>query len=325
MHSYDICISVLSGVIAFAASAVATHKLIPILKKRNIVSCDLNKKGNPLIPEMGGIGVIIGFFIGINFFLIFFTSSEFIFLEITLFTVMGVAFIGIMDDLLDLRHITKVILPFLIAIPFGIIVSNISLTIPFVGSIELGWWTVLLVPVGVTAIVNLTNILEGFNGLGSGLGIIVTTTLIIISFISKETDALYLLIPLLGALIGFFYFNRFPSKIFPGDALTFFQGATIGCAAIIGNLKTIVAILYIPMIIEFILKARGRFPAENHGTITENGILKYDGKIYSLSHMFMKHTHVTEKRLVYILWTIEAILCVIMIVIVFLLGPEYAW
>jgi UDP-N-acetylglucosamine--dolichyl-phosphate N-acetylglucosaminephosphotransferase len=325
MHSYDICISILSGVIAFVTSVIAAYKLIPILKKRNIVNNDLNKKGNPLIPEMGGIGVIIGFFIGINFFLIFYSTSEFMFLEITLFTIMGVTFVGIMDDLLDLHQLTKTVLPFVIAIPFGIVVSNISLTIPFVGSIELGWWTVLLVPVGITAAANLTNILEGFNGLGSGLGIIVTTTLIIISFITAETDGLYLLIPLLGALIGFFYFNKYPSKIFPGDALTFFQGATIGCAAIIGNLKTIAVILFIPMIAEFILKAKGRFPAKNHGNIADDGTLRYDGKTFSLSHLIMKHSRVTEKRLVFMLWTVEAILCVVMIVIVFLLGPEYAW
>ena len=167
--------------------------------------------------------------------------------------------------------------------------------------------------------------LEGFNGLGSGLGIIVTTTLIIISLITDETDGLYLLIPLLGALLGFFYFNKYPSRIFPGDTLLFFQGATIGCAAIIGDLKTIAAILYLPMLAEFILKARGKFPAKNHGVITDDGTLTYDGKVFSLSQLLMKSMKVSEKRLVTILWTMEAILCTIMIITVYWLGPDYAW
>ncbi len=325
MDSSIIYISILSSIIAFVTSLILTRKLIPILKKQEIVNHDLNKKGRPLIPEMGGIGVIFAFFLGMNFFLFWITSMDFPFLEITLFTIMGVAFVGIMDDLLDLNQLTKSILPFIIAVPLGIGISNMSLTLPFLGSIDLRWWTVLVVPLGITATANLTNMLEGFNGLGSGLGIIVTTTLIIISFITGQLDGLYLLIPLLGALLGFFYYNKYPSKIFPGDTLTFFQGAVIGCAALIGNLKTIAAILFLPMLVEFILKARGKFPAENHGIITDNGTLTHDGKVFSLSHLLMKKLKVTEKQLVTILWIMEAILCAVMILVVYLLGPEYAW
>jgi UDP-N-acetylglucosamine--dolichyl-phosphate N-acetylglucosaminephosphotransferase len=325
MDSFEIFISILSSIIAFATSFILTRNLITILKKQKILYPDLNKKDRPLIPEMGGIGVIFAFFLGMNFFLIWITSIDFPYLEITFFAIMGVAFVGIMDDLLDLNQLTKSILPFIIAIPLGIGLSNVSLTLPFFGSTDLGWWTFLLVPLGITATANLTNMLEGFNGLGSGLGIIVTTTLIIISFITGELDGLYLLIPLLGALLGFFYYNKYPSKIFPGDTLTFFQGATIGCAAIIGNLKTIAAILYLPMLVEFVLKARGKFPAKNHGIITYDGTLTYDGKVFSLSHLLMKNFKVTEKRLVAILWTMEAILCAVMILVVYWLGPEYAW
>jgi UDP-N-acetylglucosamine--dolichyl-phosphate N-acetylglucosaminephosphotransferase len=144
--------------------------------------------------------------------------------------------------------------------------------------------------------------LEGYNGLGSGLGIIVTSTLIVISLISKRTDGLYLLIPLLGVLLGFFYFNKYPSKIFPGDTLMFFQGATIGCAAIIGN-----------------------FPSTNHGTVTREGKLIYKGKAYSLCQLLIKQFKLSEKKLVYVIWAVEATLCGIVLMMVYWLGPEYAW
>jgi UDP-N-acetylglucosamine--dolichyl-phosphate N-acetylglucosaminephosphotransferase len=325
MDFSTILIFTISGFIALVMSFILTRTLIPILIRRNIVNNDLNKLDEPLIPEMGGIGVILAFFFAMNFSLIWIDSSKFEFSALAFFIIMGVAFVGIMDDLLDLHHLTKGILPFIIAIPLGIGINNISITVPFFGSVDLGWWTILLVPVGITAVTNLTNMLEGFNGLGSGLGIIVTSTLIIISFITGQTDGLYLLIPLLGALCGFLYFNKYPSKIFPGDTLMFFQGATIGCAAFIGNLKTIAAILFLPMLVEFILKARGRFPAKNHGTIADDGTLTHEGKVFSLSHLLMKYSKLTEKRLVALLWMMEAILCTIMIVVVFLLGPEYAW
>lgn len=318
-------VSIFSGVIALIATMILTRQIIPILKKQKIVNNDLNKKDRPLIPEMGGIGVIFAFFLAMNFSLYWITSIDYQLLAMVLFTIMGVAFVGILDDLLDLHQLTKSILPFLIAIPLGIGLNDKILTIPYAGSVYVGFWMVLLVPLGITVITNLTNILEGFNGLGVGLGIIITSTFITISFITNEMDGLFLFIPLLGALLGFFYFNRYPSRIFPGDTLMFFQGAVIGCAAIIGNLKTIAAILYLPLLVEFILKARGRFPAKNHGIIQEDGTLCYDGKIYSLSHLFMKYFKVTETRLVAILWIMEAVLCVVMIMMAYWLGPEYAW
>lgn len=325
MDYFIIYISIISSIIAFATSIFLTGKLIPILKKQKIQNHDLNKKDKPLIPEMGGIGVIFAFFLAMNFSLYWITSIDYQLLATVLFTIMGVAFVGILDDLLDLHQLTKSILPFFIAIPLGLSLSDNTLTLPFIGGVYIGIWMVILVPLGITTVTNLTNILEGFNGLGTGLGIIITTTLILISVITNELDGLILFIPLLGALLGFFYFNRYPSRIFPGDTLMFFQGAAIGCAAIIGNLKTIAAILYLPLLIEFILKARGKFPAKNHGIIMDDGTLSYDGKIHSLSHLLMKHFKVTEKKLVAILWIMEATLCAVMIIVAYLLGPEYAW
>jgi UDP-N-acetylglucosamine--dolichyl-phosphate N-acetylglucosaminephosphotransferase len=320
-----ILVSVFSGVIALITTLILTRQLIPILKKQKIENPDLNKKDRPFIPEMGGIGVIFAFFLAMNFSLYWITSIDFRFFAIVLFTIMGVSFVGILDDLLDLHQLTKSILPFIIAIPLGIGLPDRTLTLPFAGGVDINVWMVLLVPLGITTVTNLSNILEGFNGLGVGLGIIITSTLIIISFITQELQGLFLFIPLLGALCGFFYFNKFPSKIFPGDTLMFFQGAVIGCAAIIGNLKTIAAILYLPLLVEFILKARGKFPAKNHGNIIEDGTLTYKGKIYSLSHLLMIRFKVTEKKLVAILWLVEATLCAVMIIVAFWLGPEYAW
>jgi UDP-N-acetylglucosamine--dolichyl-phosphate N-acetylglucosaminephosphotransferase len=320
-----ILVSIFSGVIAFIITLYLTSKIIPILKKQNIVNHDLNKKESPLIPEMGGIGVIFAFFLAMNFSLYWNTSLDHRILAMVLFTIMGVSFVGILDDFLDLHQLIKSILPFFISIPLGITFIDKTLNLPFAGSVPVGVWMVLLIPLGITTITNLTNILEGFNGLGVGLGMIITATLIAISFITNEMDGLILFIPLLGALLGFFYFNRYPSRIFPGDTLMFFQGAVIGCGAIIGNLKTIAAILYIPLLIEFVLKARGRFPAKNHGDIQDDGTLSYEGKIHSFSHLIMINKKVTEKSLVHILWAMEAILCVVMILLAFWLGPEYAW
>ena len=123
----------------------------------------------------------------------------------------------------------------------------------------------------------------------------------------------FLLVPLLGSLLAFFYYNSYPSKIFPGDTLTLFMGATIGCGAIINNLKLEGAILLTPMIIEFFLKLKGSFKAECFATSIENDILSYDGPIESLTHFIMKNYRVNEIKLLSIFFSIEILISILVI------------
>lgn len=326
-------------VIATLASLVTTFLVVPWLirnlKNTSAVGRDLNKKDRPLIPEMGGLAVVIGFYVGVNVLTIsvyalvqwgyddvlldlwkVISSPVFV---LSLLAVLGAAVTGIMDDLFNLRQRVKAILPFLFALPLGSAMVSMGKTallgIPF------GMWMLIIAPFGITAAANATNMLEGFNGLGTGLGIIATTTMIIISLMLGRTEGLILLVPLLGALIAFLWFNKYPARIFPGDSMTLFVGATIACAAVISNLKTLGAILFIPMIVEFFLKARGHFTGENYGKIRDDGSLSYKGRIESLAHWIMMKVRVDEKKLVRIFWGVEILISVIVILLATLYLP----
>ena len=63
---------------------------------------------------------------------------------------------------------------------------------------------------------------------------------------------------MVGALIGFYIYNKFPAKVFPGDILTYSVGALIAGMAILGNFEKIAVFVFIPYIIETILKSRGK-------------------------------------------------------------------
>ena len=171
----------------------------------------------------------------------------------------------------------------------------------------------LVAAIAVTCAANAANMLEGFNGLGTGLGIIMSFTLVILCVVHDRLDGVYLLVPLLGALIAFLYFNKYPAKIFPGDTMTLFMGATISVAGMLSNLQVQTGFIFIPMIVEFFLKMRGHFEAENYCSEADNGYLEYHGKIESLTHIFMKHFKVTEQELVAFIWGIEAAMCVIVV------------
>jgi UDP-N-acetylglucosamine--dolichyl-phosphate N-acetylglucosaminephosphotransferase len=306
-------------IVSFSTTMITVPWLIRKLAERDLVGVDQNKFNKPKIPEMGGLAVVIGFVAGVSTFLVI--NKVLNEQDTTIYTpilavvlaVVGAALTGIMDDLFGLRQRIKAVIPFLFAIPVGVFSAD-KTTMSFIfTSVDFGILMVLIAPFGVTCAANAANMLEGFNGLGTGLGIIMTVTLIIISVLYGSDESLLLLFPLLGGLIAFLFFNRFPAKIFPGDTLTLFMGATIACAAIIGDMKTIVAILFIPMIIEFFLKLRGHFKGENYGIPDEEGYLTYDNDTESLTHYFMKGKKIKERRLVLNLWLIESVFCIIVL------------
>jgi UDP-N-acetylglucosamine--dolichyl-phosphate N-acetylglucosaminephosphotransferase len=303
------------------ASLITTFIVVPWLiknlKNTSAVGRDLNKKGHPRIPEMGGLAVVIGFYVGVNVLTIWgnddLPSSIF---YLSLLAVLGAAVTGIMDDLFNLRQRIKAFLPFIFAIPLGSAMLDTGNTVLL--GINFGILILIIAPFGITAAANAANMLEGFNGLGAGLGIIITSTMIVLSVIMNRTEGLFLLFPLLGALIAFLWFNKYPAKIFPGDSMTLFVGATIACAAIVSNMKSIGAILFIPLIVEFFLKVRGRFRGENYGKIDEDGRLTYRGRIESLAHVLMRWKKLKEWQLVGVFWLVEIVICTITVVAVVL-------
>jgi UDP-N-acetylglucosamine--dolichyl-phosphate N-acetylglucosaminephosphotransferase len=126
-------------------------------------------------------------------------------------------------------------------------------------------------------------------------------------------DGVYLLVPLMGSLIAFLWFNKYPAQIFPGDTMMLFTGATLAVAGILSNLQVQTAFIFIPMIVEFFLKLRGHFKAENCCSEAGNGFLEYHGRIESLTHVFMKHLRVNERELVAFIWGVEIAMCTIVI------------
>jgi len=286
--------------------------LIPRLKARGVVGNDHNKPEKPEIAEMGGIAVVVGFFTGVSVLVALDGIKNINLLNVSLSAVLGAAFVGMMDDLFDLRQRHKAFLPFVLALPFAAM-ADPHVVIPHVIELQFGPWMILVAAFAITCAANAANMLEGFNGLGTGLGIIMSITLIILSLLHGRRDGIYLLVPLVGALTAFLWFNKYPAAIFPGDTMMLFMGASIAVAGILSNLQAQTAFIFLPLMVEFLLKFRGHFEAENYCSESGNGYLEYHGRIESLTHIFMKFMKVTEQELVALIWGIEIAVCLFVV------------
>ena len=308
-----------------ALSFAATYLLVPLaierLTARGIFGVDVHKPMKPKVPEMGGVAFVGGYLLGMLYLLVAFPQHITPILA-ALCSILMICLMGMLDDILDLSQRTKATLPLIASLPLIMAVSNErTMLIPLIGYVQLGEiYPFLLVPIGVTAASNLTNLLAGFNGLEAGMGIIALSSLMISALIVGHHLCAVVVAPMIGALAAFFVFNKYPAKIFPGNAGTFSIGAVVAAAVILGDMEVIGVICLTPYIIEFFIKAKTKFRGVCFGVLNPDGTLSppKSGSIESLTHILMLNGRCTEKKLVYRLFVIEAFFGIVAIFVAYL-------
>ena len=312
-------------IVSFAVSFVGFPIIIPRLKKAGIVGKNMNSEKQEEIAEMGGLVMAAGFGVGIVF-AIFLRTFFDLFLSVSLTsilavlsTVLIVVIIGVFDDLISMRQWIKAVIPAFAALPLMAIKEGYSiLRIPFVGLIDFGiFYSLVLVPLGITGAANAVNMLAGFNGLEVGMGVVAIGALAVIAYLIGQTTALIILLAALGALIAALYYNWYPAKVLVGDVGTLTIGAVVASAVIIGNYETAGVIIIIPYMVDFLIKAKNHFPGKNWWGTYKNGKLYCpEGGPVGLGQLIMKvFGGISECNLVLVLMGIEAVFGVIAILL----------
>jgi len=303
--------SAICALVAFLVTFLTMPRLIKKLEDADIVGRDIHKPSKPAVAEMGGIGILFGFIIGIFLGIYFYPELQFQ-LTITLLVILLVGMVGMVDDLVMLSSKEKLILLWLAGLPL------IWIAPPNVDIIY-----ILLVPIAVSIAANLTNMLAGLNGIESGLGAIAMTSLSIACIIMGKYDVAVISMCMLGALLAFLYYNRHPSNVFPGDVGTLIIGATIVVVAFMGRVRIIALIVLIPNIIDMLLKlySAGVMERQQHQP-TQVGD---DGKLMapetgfnSLIRWILKRP-MEEKNVVIIVWLIGIFFGAVGIILAYIL------
>jgi UDP-GlcNAc:undecaprenyl-phosphate GlcNAc-1-phosphate transferase len=145
--------------------------------------------------------------------------------------------VGLVDDVRPLSAGVKVTFEALAAcalIGAGVVI--LSLTV-FGVTFQLGWLSVVVTMTWMIGITNAFNLIDGLDGLATGLAIIAGVTCAAIVILRGDTATAVLLVALVGALAGFLPFNFNPASIFLGDSGSLFVGFVLALTAITGFLK----------------------------------------------------------------------------------------
>lgn len=302
-------------VCAFVATLVTLGRILPKHKAAGFTGKDMHKEGMPEVVEMGGIAVVVGMvgasLLGIGIWTLFgFDFYRLHGILAALITVLIIAIIGIFDDLFEMAQKTKALLPLAAAVPLiavEVAAGNNSIFLPIFGPVDFGLlYPIALIPLAIAVCSNLTNMLAGFNGIEAGMGAIIFAAMSFIALTNGQLELAILSMAMLGALLGFLPSNMFPAKAFMGDVGALLIGAVLAAGVIISPLKSAGAIMMIPYIVDFFIKASAGFP-KSFAELRNGKLHAPKGKVRGLADVILSVSGgMSEKRLVYAFYFIEA-------------------
>jgi len=210
------------------------------------------------IPSMGGfLFLIVLTVVGVLF--SGFNEKVLFMILVTL----SFGLIGFLDDYLKVRKKSSDGLSakhkMLYLLIFGLLAGSIlyfgfgydGLMIPFINQeISLGILYIPFVVIFFAAVTNAVNLTDGIDGLSSSVTIVVLLFFALISLKSEDMSVLLFTLTLMGSLIGFLYFNRFPAKVFMGDTGSLALGGAVGILSLLTRTELLLILVGIVYVVE---------------------------------------------------------------------------
>lgn len=301
--------------LAFAFTALLVPITIPLLKRMKFGQ-SIRKEGPEShmaktgTPTMGGLTYLIPTIL-LAFAALFFVDDIYKMLVLIIVTI-GFGLIGFIDDYIivvkkdntGLSSKQKFMAQIAVSIIVYIIMANwipdISNSIHIPGtewSIPLGFLFVLWIIFWLVGFSNAVNLTDGLDGLATGLSIIAFGAFLTIAWMYHEYEIALFLCIIIGALIGFLIYNKYPAKLFMGDTGSLALGGLIGIVSIMINNSLLLLIIGVVFVIE------------TASVILQVASFKLTGKrIFKMTpiHHHFELLGWSERKIVAVFWTTGA-------------------
>jgi len=254
---------ILAAAIAFTVTVTLGSKFIGFLQTKKFgqfvreegPQTHLIKQGT---PTMGGVVMLVGLVSAL-----FVVARPNILTLTTLLLISAVAGIGLYDDwqkisnkrneglrarykafLLTLAVVVADVMALhYVGVTQNVIVPGFNKNLvlgPGVIGVALFSSLMLLVVVGTTNAVNLS---DGLDGLAAGAGAIALLAYTAIAFLEREYDLAVICGAMVGAIIGFLWFNSHPAQVFMGDTGSLAIGGVLAAAAVLTKTEMLLPII----------------------------------------------------------------------------------
>lgn len=224
---------------AFGVVLFATPSLIKVAKLKHLVDepSEDRKKHQSSIPTIGGIMIFSAFIF--SCFLWFPDDSKSPEIISPFFKLMAslvlLFFVGVKDDIIGMSPTKKLVAHFIVGFVLAAMggIKITSMHGLFGMDVVFPEYAQLLISIFVyIVIVNAINLIDGVDGLASGVGFIASIVFGVWFFYAGDPHWALVSFALAGALFGFLIFNFNPARIFMGDSGSLTIGAILSVLAI---------------------------------------------------------------------------------------------
>ncbi|WP_036728961.1 phospho-N-acetylmuramoyl-pentapeptide-transferase [Peptoniphilus mikwangii] len=262
-------------------------------------------------PTMGGVMFLITILI-----MVILSKDKSLEIVMLLFSTFAFGLVGFIDDYIKVvkkRNLgftakQKLICQILVALiilfyQYKTPELNTNIIIPILNlNINIGLLYIPFIVFVVVGTVNSVNLTDGLDGLSSGITIICLGFFAVVAHKLGRTTVELFCILLIGALLGFLYYNKYPAKVFMGDTGSLALGGAVSAVAILLNLPLILPV------------AGGIYFIETLSVIIQVASFKLRGKrvfLMSPLHHHFEQKGWKETKVVVVFYAVELILCLI--------------
>jgi UDP-GlcNAc:undecaprenyl-phosphate GlcNAc-1-phosphate transferase len=225
MESLTIINAILIFILAFAVSSICIPLVIKLAKKRNLYDENGGRhihKGR--IPRLGGIAIFFGLLFSQLYFVlnVQFTGNQLESYLLLLFVLCLLFLLGLLDDLVNVRanfkFLIQLVVGFVIVVQADVRIASLEGLFGVYELPEIYSYTYSIIL--LVFLINAFNLIDGLDSLSSSLGIVVFSCFLYIFVFNNMYIESFLCISVLGSLLGFWFYNKPPAKIFMGDSGT---------------------------------------------------------------------------------------------------------
>jgi UDP-GlcNAc:undecaprenyl-phosphate GlcNAc-1-phosphate transferase len=144
--------------------------------------------------------------------------------------------VGALDDARGLRTLYKLVAQVLVATFAFVCGFQIqAIQLPLLGTLQMGAFALPVTVLWIVGVTNAVNLIDGLDGLAAGVTFFAAFTSFVIASISGSVFVALTMAALMGALVGFLFFNFNPARIFMGDSGSYFLGFVLATTALAGG------------------------------------------------------------------------------------------
>ena len=239
--------------VAVTAALVLTPGMRALARGWNLVDAPGHRKIHTVsVPRVGGVGVTLAMLLTLAVAIVAGHANVQAWLPVLLGGALVFA-VGLWDDLRPLPAPAKLLVQLAgagVAVALGVRIDHVTV---FGATLGLGLLALPLTIAWIVGLTNAFNVMDGLDGLATGLAIIAAATCAVVSLARDDQQGGMLLIALLGALCGFLPYNFNPATIFLGDCGSLVVGYVLAVTAITSFQKGATALVVLGPLLLFAL------------------------------------------------------------------------